>query len=202
MSDPGVIYAAQKWPTNAHMIVDCVRLGYLRSDWLTLDPTYGLGTFWRLWEPKNLVKADLYTHNPAKGIDQLDFTRMPEIPDNWFDAVVYDPPYKLNGTPSPEERRYGVEVPTRWQDRMKLMAHGLEECIRVVKPKGYLLVKCMDQVVSGKVVWQTDAMTNIAMAEGMTKVDRLDFLSDPRPQPHTRQLHARRNYSTLLIFQK
>lgn len=202
MSDPGVIYAAQKWPTNAHMIVDCVRLGYLRSDWLTLDPTYGLGTFWRLWQPKTLVKADLYTHDITKGIDQLDFTRMPEIPDNWFDAVVYDPPYKLNGTPSPEERRYGVQVPTRWQDRMTLIRDGVTECARVTKRRGFLLVKCMDQVVSGKVVWQTDEITRWAKLAGMTKVDRLDFLTDPRPQPHARQIHARRNYSTLLIFQK
>ncbi len=51
MVDPGVIYAAQKWPTNAHMIVDAARLGYLRKDWWTLDPTYGLGNFWTLWQP-------------------------------------------------------------------------------------------------------------------------------------------------------
>lgn len=195
MSDPGVIYAAQKWPTNAHMIVDAARLGYLRYDWVVLDPTYGEGTFWKIWRPPALLATDI------KNGSEYDFRKMP-YDDGEFDAVVFDPPYKLNGTPSPEERRYGVEVPTRWQDRMKLMAHGLEECIRVTKPKGYLLVKCMDQVVSGKVVWQTDAMTNIAMAEGCKKIDRLDFLTDPRPQPHTRQLHARRNYSTLLVFQK
>ena len=45
-------------------------------------------------------------------------------------------------------------------------------------------------------------MTETAKDVGMTKVDRLDFLTDPRPQPHLRQIHARRNYSTLLIFQK
>ena len=201
--DDGVIYAATRWPTNAHMIVDCVRLGYLRSEWLTLDPTYGLGTFWRLWEPKNLVKADLYTHDITKGIDQLDFTRMPEIPDNWFDAVVYDPPYKFNGTPSPQEIRYGVHKSTRWQDRLELMIAGAIECARVTKKGGFLLIKCMDQVVSGKVVCQTDFMTNAAcVTSGTTKIDRLDFLTEPRPQPHSRQIHARRNYSTLLIFQK
>lgn len=197
MTDPGVIYAAQKWPSNAHMIVDCVRLGYLKSDWFTLDPTYGLGNFWTLWKPN----PDKFIYDDKYTLDGHDFRNLP-WEDGTFDAVVFDPPYKLNGTPSPEEKRYGVEVPTRWQDRLLLMVQGLRECSRVLKPKGYLLVKCMDQVVSGKVVWQTDVMTRQATLDRLTKVDRLDFLTDPRPQPHTRQLHARRNYSSLLVFKK
>ena len=195
MVDPGVIYAAQKWPTNAHMIKDAARLGYLRKDWLTYDPTYGLGNFWTEWRPTKLIYDDKYT------LDGADFRQIPFNGDT-FDAVVFDPPYKLNGTPSPEEKRYGVEVPTRWQDRMTLIRDGVAECARVTKRKGFLLVKCMDQVVSGKVVWQTDEVTRWAKLAGMTKVDRLDLLTNPRPQPHSRQLHARRNSSALLIFQK
>ena len=198
MSDPGVIYAAQHWPTNAHMIKDIARMGYLRSDTApVLDATYGEGVFWKLWQPLNFVTLDKHTPAMVKG----DFTNLP-FRDNTFQAVVDDPPYKFNGTPSPFEKRYGVHLPTRWQDRLKLICHSVEECIRVVKPKGYLLVKCMDQVVSGKVVWQTDIITNIAMAEGMKKVDRCDFLVTPREQPHERQCHFRRNYSSLLIFRK
>lgn len=199
MADPGVIYAAQKWPTNAHMMVDCVRLGYLRKEWRTLDPTYGLGNFWTLWQPEVLHKSDKYT--ATMGVNDDDFRNL-KWTDASFDAVVFDPPYKLNGTPSKSDKTYGVQVPTRWQDRLLLMAQGLSECARVLKPKGFLLVKCMDQVVSGKVVWQTDLMTARARVCGLDKVDRLDFLTDPRPQPHTRQIHARRNYSTLLVFRK
>lgn len=197
VTDPGVIYAAQHWPTNAHMMVDVARLGYLRREWFTLDPTYGLGNFWTRWSPyrHNFVYADKYT------LDGHDFRDLP-WQDGTFDAVVFDPPYKLNGTPSPEEVRYGVEVPTRWQDRILLMQQGQKECARVLKRGGYLLTKCQDQVVSGKVVWQTDIMTMQAKADGLVKVDRLDFLTNPRPQPHSRQVHARRNYSTLLVFQK
>lgn len=197
MTEPGVIYAAQKWPTNAHMIVDCARLGYLRSDWLTLDATYGLGNFWKVWRPPHnrLITLDQYTPAQIKA----DFTRLPFWSES-FDAVVFDPPYKLNGTPSQSDKAYGVHVPTRWQDRIALICKGVHECARVTE--NILLVKCQDQVVSGKVVWQTDIVTYAAKQVGMTKVDRLDFLTDPRPQPHSRQIHARRNYSTLLIFQK
>jgi hypothetical protein len=192
MSDPGVIYAAQKWPTNAHMIKDAARLGYLRSDWLILDATYGLGNFWTQWKPpyNRLVTLDQYTPAQIKA----DFTRLPFWSES-FDAVVFDPPYKLNGTPSYADIPYGVHFPTRWQDRMALIRKGVHECARVTE--NILIVKCQDQVVSGKVVWRTDVVTYAAQQAGMTKVDRLDFLTNPRPQPHSRQLHARRNYSTL-----
>lgn len=197
MGEGGVIYSAQYWPTNADMIADVARLGYLRSDWLTLDATFGEGVFWRKWQPRKFVSLDKFTPAMVRG----DFTCLP-FRDNQFEAVIDDPPYKFNGTPSPFERRYGVHLPTRWQDRLSLIIASVGECARVVAQNGYLLVKCMDQVVSGKVVWQTDHVTRAAMAAGMKKVDRLDFLVNPREQPHSRQIHARRNYSSLLIFAK
>lgn len=197
MGDPGVIYAAQKWPTNAHMIKDVARLGYLHRDAFTLDATYGLGNFWTQWRPTRLITVDRYTLADVKA----DLRYMPFRPGS-FDVVVNDPPYKLNGTPSATDKAYGVHVPTRWQDRMSLIRASVHACAYLVKPKGYLLVKCQDQVVSGRMVWQTDVVTYAAGQMGMKKIDRLDFLTDPRPQPHTRQLHARRNYSSLLIFAK
>jgi hypothetical protein len=39
-----VIMSIAKWSSNADLIVDCARLKYLRPEWRTLDPTYGLGT--------------------------------------------------------------------------------------------------------------------------------------------------------------
>lgn len=199
MSDPGVIYAAQYWPTNAHMIADVARLGYLGIG-KVLDATYGEGVFWKehkMTALNTLITLDKYTPAMVKG----DFTNLP-FADNVFSAVVDDPPYKFNGTPSPFERRYGVHLPTRWQDRLALIRASVTECSRVVAKGGHLLVKCMDQVVSGKVVWQTDTVTRTAWDAGLKKVDRFDFLNNPRVQPHERQLHARRNYSSLLIFQK
>lgn len=42
----GPVLAATAWKTNADLIVDCARLGYLRKEWITLDPTYGRGLWW------------------------------------------------------------------------------------------------------------------------------------------------------------
>jgi hypothetical protein len=145
----GVIYATDSWPTNGHLIADCRRLGYLRDDDHVLDPTYGRGVFWRQWRPAKLTATDL---DPAKSPsgESVDFTAMP-WPDRSFDAVVFDPPYKLNGTPTKGvDERYGVHEPTRWQDRWQLCLDGITECTRVLGD-GHLLVKCQDQVCSGRV---------------------------------------------------
>ncbi len=192
------VMAFGAWPSNAEMIEDCARLGYLRPEWRTLDPTYGYGTFWKLWRPTELVACDLDLARSPAGFP-VDFTDLP-FRDEAFDAVVFDPPYKLNGTPDPAaDLRYGIQVPTRWQDRMALIRRGLEECSRVLGG-GYLLVKCQDQVCSGRVRWQTDEFTVHARLCGLGKVDRFDFPSY-RPQPNgRRQVHARRNTSSLLIF--
>jgi hypothetical protein len=184
-----MILRAHTWPTNAHLMADVAALGYVTGT--VFDATYGLGNFWTEYRPDLLVTNDLYT--PADFA--LDFTKTGFL-DGMFSTVVFDPPYKLNGTPSEADVPYGVHFPTRWQDRMDLIARGTEECARITNT--FLLVKCMDQVCSGAMRWQTDLVTEAA---NITKVDRFDFLSSPRPQPGTRrQVHAASNYSTLLVF--
>jgi len=192
------VLAIDKYPTNGHLIAACAQLGYLREDWRTLDPTYGLGVFWSVWRPTFLVGSDL---DPAKSPTgtSVDATALPHA-DRSFNSVVIDGPYKLNGTPT-DSSRYGVHEPTRWQDRMGLLSRMLAEGARVLVD-GYLLFKCQDQVVSGKVRWQTQVFANEAEALGLGLVDRLDYLSY-RPQPSgTRQVTARRNASSMLVFKR
>jgi hypothetical protein len=189
--------------TNAELIVQCHNLGYLGDDMVTLDPTFGLGRFWTLWKPTHLAAYDL---EPAKSPTgwPMDFTDLP-----WrtptFDAVVFDPPYKLNGTGGshPSDAGYGVATRgIRWQERHDLIYAGIDECVRVLKPAGTLLIKCQDQVVSGSVRWQTRLFADRAESGGCQLVDML-HLTGRRPQPEgRRQVHARRNYSTLLILKK
>ena len=195
------ILAISKWANNGALIADCASLGYLRKEWRTLDPTYGYGTFWNDWRPDVLIGTDIIPGLSPTHPASIDFTALP-----WgngsFDAVVFDPPYKLNGTPTEEvDARYGVhEVATR-DERMQLIRNGITECARVLGD-GYLLAKCQDQVNGGKVRWQTIDFTNHATTLGLGLVDRFDFLSY-RPQPSgRRQVHARRNASTLLVFKR
>lgn len=188
---------------NAALIVQCRDLGYLPTDGPILDATYGLGRFWNNWVPKHLVGMDA---NPAKARDVVgDFTDLP-FSDGTFDAVVLDPPYKLNGTGGSHasDDGYGVADPDwvakTWQQKHTLIRDGITEAARVVRRGGHVLLKCQDQVCSGQVRWQTIEFTNHAATLGLRLVDRFDLLGH-RPQPAgRRQVHARRNYSSLLVF--
>jgi hypothetical protein len=191
--------AVASYRTNGDLIAAAARLGYLRKDWITLDPTFGLGVFWSVWRPDILIAHDLDPTKSPTG-ESVDATDLP-YPDRSFPAGVIDGPYKLNGTPDLHvDGRFGVDKVTRWQDRMALLARMLEEGARV--GDGFLLFKCQDQVCSGRVRWQADIFTEQARRLGLGKVDRLDFASY-RPQPDgVRQVTARRNTSSLLVFRR
>jgi hypothetical protein len=183
-------------------MTDVMQLGYIKPLDTVLDATYGEGRFWKETAPARLTTNDLDPNTMADHHD--DFTKMPWV-DGWFDVVVFDGPYKLNGTPNSggpasSDASYGVGESTDWKMRMSLLRRGTRECARVASRM--LLVKCQDQVVSGNVVWQTRVLTTAAESAGFKLVDML-FVYGYREQPAGRtQRHAGRDYSTLLVFQR
>lgn len=187
--------------SNAGLIADLATLGYF--DGRVIDLTYGKGRFWNDFRPKLMVTNDL---NPATDSDlHHDFTNMP-VPDGMFDMAVFDPPYKLNGTaskggPATSDDDYGVGGEYRTpKARHELMRMGLSEAARL--SRGFVLVKCMDQVVSGTMHWQVDLMTEHAKTLGLRKVDT-GLVYGYREQPMTGrvQKHLHRDFSTAIIFQ-
>lgn len=204
-----VILAATCWPSNAELIRDVARLGYLREEWHTLDPTSGRQIWWKLWRPRLLVTHDI-------AIDGVDWRKLPED-NNTFDAIAWDPTYVSAGgrktTTIPEfHQRFGMtDAPATPALLQKMINDGFPEMRRVLKRKGILLVKCQDYISSGK-LWNGTLKTQLAaMAEGFVLIDKFEHISKTsRPQPErTRadgkesvQVHARRNMSTLLVLQK
>lgn len=195
------ILAAKRWNTNAHMIADAQKLGYVHG--LTYDMTPGDagGLWWR--ECIGLTKLMLND-------EKADFTNLP-FPDGTFDTVAFDPPYKLNGTKGLMKlsERYGVDIPSSVRGRHDLMKAGLREAVRIAKPGGYILARCQDQVANGRMYWQTDMLTE--EAAGCTKVDEFLFLGHSIPQPMgpsarcpngRTQRHPHGRPSSLLIFEK
>lgn len=194
------VLAIQKWKSNAELIAACHHLDYLLDDWTILDPTYGHGTFWNAWRPRNLIACDLDVEkSPMRR--SIDFTALPWF-DESFDAVVFDPPYKLNGKPDDTGRdeRSGVHERSTWQDRMRLIRAGAAECARVAETM--LLVKVQDQVVSSKIRWQTKTVAEVIEPQGFGLRARFDFLSR-RDQPSgRRQKNPHSCSSQLLVFQR
>lgn len=225
-SGEDAVLAASTWRTNAEMIEACFKLGYLDMDWSVLDPTYGLGVWWKRVRPEGLVVHDLDTD---KG-DGVDFRALPES-DDTYDAAVFDPTYACMGgtetTTLPDYAdRFGRRTaPGNPEELLAYNLGGLAELARVVRPRnwrrgyrgGYVLMKAMDYVWCGNVVPGTYQMLRAAEDLGFTYVQSLVHVGRIRPQPKrtkkgpkgangepTRlpsvQQHAYHNYSTLLVL--
>ena len=199
-----VVLAAHPWPTNAALIADVARLGYL--DGHVLDPTHGLGRWWTLWKPGQLTAHDI---DPTKAPDgPMDFRAL-NYPPGHFDAVAFDPPYMAPGgrkTSSVGDfnDRFGLHsTPATPTLNQQSINDGVTEAHRVLRPRGHLLVKCMDYVNGGALWPGTHLTLTHAIATGFELVDRFEHVGRPGPQPpRPRQLHARRNLSTLLVFRR
>lgn len=198
------VRAIGTWATNAHLIADVAMLGYL--DGSVLDATFGEGAFWNCWRPEMLTASDLHKDPLHSGADwlyeryQWDYLALP-CEAREYDAVMFDPPYKLSGTPALGEfdERYGIQRRTTRDEVLDDIVNGARECYRVARR--FLLVKCQDQVEGGKVRWQTDLVTRAIEDLGGRKVTAFMFVSNGRPQPGgRRQLTPRQNYSSLLVF--
>lgn len=192
-----------RWRTNGELMADVARL-WLPDHLSVLDVTYGRGAFWAVYKPAVFLGLDLNPNYSDPKYGPVDFRFLPFEDQSW-DVVVFDPPYKLNGTSAMGDLdlRYGISEPVRWQDRMELIRHGAAECARVANR--VLLVKCQDQVASGKMRWQTDEVNEVVSACGFRKADRFEFgaFGPGRKQPAgRRQVHARHHATQLLVFTK
>lgn len=197
-----IIYAASFWKNNAELIADLVKIGYLKKDGKTLDPTYGRGKWWTKWKPDDFTYSD-------KAIDGVDFTDLP-YDDETFDQICFDPPYVSVGGRSTSSKsmaemyqNFGlIEAPRTPQGVQDLINEGLSECARVLKKGGVLFVKCQDYTSGGKFWPGTYYTTHHAISIGLKMKDRIEHLGYGRPQPHKVQKSMRRNLSTLLVFKK
>lgn len=185
--------------TNAQRVVDLDRLGYLPGP--VLDPTYGYGGMWTEHRPSGLVACDL---DERRGVTVADFRTLP-FPSDSFGSLLLDPPYRLGGTPTTNtaggmDDRYGIDRYRTPDETATLIADGTTEAARVVRPGGFVIVKCAAQVVSGRVRWQTDEIAAHATTLGLRHRDELHLIGGRSQPAGRRQLHARRNHSTFVVF--
>jgi hypothetical protein len=203
---PRPVLSAYNWRSNAYLIADCARLGYLDADWHVLDATYGKGRWWDQWRPAQLTTNDIDAGDEPDVV--ADFRALP-FADDTFDAVAYDPPYITSGgdksTICAFKARYGLDtVPRYGRELRELINAGLSEAARVVKPRGFVLMKCKNYVEAA--IFEAGvfmAWDHGTKGDGLELVDAMVHLSGTGPQQRGRpQRHSRSNYSTLLVFRK
>lgn len=195
------------------MIADALSLWW-RPGETVLDPTYGQGGFYRIFEPPGLIRHDKYT------LDGVDYRFLPEE-DESVDVVIFDPPYVSTGgrdTSTLDEfnESYGVlSSAVTPEDQSLEIRGGIFEAYRVLRygvPEehgGILMVKCCNYI-SGTHFFPGRRFVELdAVRAGFTQVDELVLFSGPGAQPKKnpdgsdrRQMHARRAHSYLLVFQK
>ena len=196
---------AVQYGTNADLIDVARRLYPL--DGPVVDLTYGAaGGFWTVYRP-----LDLTTFGPSDGVD---FTGT-GLPDTTFRHVVFDPPYVAPGgratsTIGAMNDRYGMHTAARSPEaQWAVIKLGIAEAHRLLGAKGYLWLKVMDYVSSGRVHWYSKLALSVLDAVGFELVDEFVLVGRPGPQPTVNpdgslriQRHARRSHSVLLIAQK
>jgi hypothetical protein len=198
MSMPDTVQSVVASRENGPLIAAVAQL-WINSDDVVLDVTYGRGNFWTKIRPARLVAHDLE-------LDGVDFRHLPE-PDASVDVVVFDPPYIAQGGRETSTipdflGRYGLaDVPKTVPELNELVAAGMKEALRVLKPKGRLLVKCMDYITAGKLVLGRHHVVTTALALGMEQVDEFVHYSGTGAQPpRDRQIHSRHAHSFLCVF--
>jgi hypothetical protein len=181
------------------------------------DVTYGGGVFWRRVPPGRyrLLATDLSTGTDCRALPYADGS---------VDAVVLDPPYMegllrakadtrgglgshaaLRSAYSSGREVAGAAASGRWhQAVLDLYLQASGEARRVLRDHGVLIVKCQDEVSANRQEL-THVQIVCALAElGFYTRDLFVLVRPNRPNVArlVRQVHARKNHSYFLVFQK
>ena len=179
------------------------------------DITWGQGVFWKKVpaEDYQVVGSDLKT-----GVD----CRKLPYKDEEFDCVVFDPPYMEGffrkseghlggyGTHSGFRKAYSISEATgeggqKWHAAVvDLYVRGGREAARVLRKNGIFIVKCQDEVSANR-QWLTHVEIIIAYEKiGFYACDLFVVVRPNQPGVSRliKQVHARKNHSYFLVFQK
>lgn len=169
-----------------------------------LDPTFGNGSFYlEISRPRFCFDID----PREKNVGKADARQLP-FKDRVFQAIIIDPPFLLQGGEAgimtgrygTVERRGNTGAGDIWQLYMEIM----QECTRLLKLFGVLVVKCQDIIIGRTQYMSHLEIANIAIDMGLYPVDIFILLARTRPMSwnHGKQAHARKYHAYFLIFKK
>jgi len=163
------------------------------------DVTYGKGVFWRK------IDTGDYSFLPSDILTGVDYNNLPYI-NNSVDIVVLDPPYMgHNGSAQySTARNYKVNVKKYDPGYIEALYYGgIAEARRVLKNKGILILKCQDEVQSGKQNINHCQLILHCVNHGFIVEDIFILVQKSNPiMRHKYQVHARKNHSYFIVFRK
>jgi hypothetical protein len=192
---------------NSDLILSVANL-YIKPGDKVADITYGKGVFWKKFDLLTIefFPSDKITYSKmTKGtfiVAPHDFTKLP-YEDNFFDVVVFDPPYCHNPGHMMVDKNYQNQATTKGlyhNDITELYRKGMIEAYRTLKKTGLLWVKGKDEIESSYQRWSHREIFNIAQELGFFGKDLFILVQKQKPAIQHEQKHARKNHSFLWIF--
>ena len=212
---------------NAELFAELMRL-HVPQGAKVADVTYGRGTFWKAIAPGTyeLLASDLCETKAAHstfftevrgGVDCRDLP----YADSSLDCVVLDPPYMEgfyrrsethlagSGTHSAFRRAYSsrstANGSAKWHDAVtEVYVEAGREAYRVLRDQGILVTKCQDEVSANKQRLTHVEIITAYESMGFYTKDLFVLVRRNRPAVSRliNQVHARKNHSYFLVFQK
>ena len=173
---------------------------HLHTGPIECDVTYGSGCFYKKIDRPSLC----FDIAPRKeGVIQADCCNLPLL-DCSVGSVMFDPPFMARTGPGATLKARFGEVMGTIQDLWNFYFLAMKEIHRVLTPKGWLVFKLQNGVLSGKNNNTYRQVCNQAEALGLRWVDEFVLLAKHRMMhpKHTVQKHARKFHSYFCVFQK
>ena len=180
---------------NSDLIPKIMEL-YVPEGSVIIDVTYGKGVFWKNID---LSKYKFIGTDLQFGID---FRKLP-YQNSSVDCFVLDPPYMHGGeTIKPSINRCYHNKNTSHESVIRLYLGGALEASRVLKKGGKFLIKCQDEIESGKQMLSHIELINIITLIGFKVIDLFVLLQKTVPAMRLEyQKSARKNHSYMVIFE-
>lgn len=164
------------------------------------DVTYGNGMFYKhLPEPE--LKFDLAPRK--EGVVTADCRHLP-LEDKSIRSIVFDPPFMARTGPGATlKERFGELVGTIG-DLWRFYYESMEEFSRVLVPKGWLVFKCQDGVLSGINNFTHAEVYMMGESLDLVAIDLFILLAKHRMMhpDHKVQRHARKYHSYFWVMRK